>query len=59
MGFKSAFKELILSSDLRLSLPSGLVASGQKSCMHLSPIHATCAAHSILDLITGIISAEE
>ena len=54
---------LILTTHLRLRLPSGLSfspqVSQQKPSIHLSspPIHATCSTHLILlDLLTQIIS---
>ena len=55
---------LILSSHLRLGLPSGLYPSGFPiKTLHtplLSPIRATCTAHLILiDLITRIIFGED
>jgi len=55
---------LILSSRLRLGLPSGLFPSGfLKKTLHtslLSPTWATCPAHLILlDLITRIILGED
>ena len=53
---------LILSSHLRLSLPSGLFPSGSQNPIYTSPIpiHATCRAHLILlDLITGTILGEQ
>ena len=55
---------LILSSHIRLGLPSGLFPSGfptkTQYTSHLSPIRATCPAHLILlDLITRTIFGEE
>ena len=55
---------LILSSHVRLVLPSGLFPSGFHTetlyARLLSPIRATCSAHVIfLDLITRIILGEE
>jgi hypothetical protein len=39
-----------LSSHLGLGLPSGLLPSRfpNNSCMHLTPVHATCPANPIL-----------
>ena len=55
---------LILSSHLRLGLPSGLLLSGLPIkalyATLLSPIHATCPAYlSLRDLITRMIFGEE
>jgi len=55
---------LILSSHLRLVLPSGLFPSGFLTKIlytpHLSPIPATCPSHFILlDFITRTILGEE
>ena len=54
---------LILSSHLRLGLPSGLFPSvfphQNPVYVCLFPIRATCPAHLILDLITRTILSEE
>ena len=51
---------LILSSHLRLGLPSGLFPSGFHTTRLLSPIRATRPAHlTLLDLITRIIFCKE
>ena len=54
---------LILSSRLRLSLPSGLFPLGFSTkalyASLFSHVHATCYAQPILDLITQIIYGEK
>ena len=54
---------LILSTRLRLGLPSGLLPSGFPPRPYTpplsSPIRATCPAHLILDFITRTILGEE
>jgi len=54
---------LILSSHLRLGLPTGLLPSGFHTktlyTSLLSPTRATCPAHLILDFITRTILDEE
>ena len=53
--FNSILSSTPFSSDWYLFL----VFPPRKRCMHLSRIRATCPAHLILDLITGIIFREE
>ena len=52
---------LIVSSRLRLGLPSGLFPSGflTKTLCKLAPIRATCSAHLILDLIPRLIFGDQ
>ena len=53
---------LISSSHLRLGLPSVVSfpqVSPPKPCTHISPVHATCLAHILLDLIIRTILGDE
>ena len=63
MGFNSGFKGLILSSHVRLGLPSGFSfpqVSQPEPCIHyFNSIRATCPAHLILDLITLTVLGEQ
>ena len=62
MGFNSGFKGLIVSSHLRVCLPSSFFPSGfpTKALYNplLSPTRATCPVHLILDFITRTIFGE-
>ena len=64
MGFNSAFKRLILSSQLCLDLPNGFFLSGFPTktlyMPLLFPIRATCYPHLVLlEFITRPILGEE